>query len=559
VVNFLQASAALIDLSGRLRYLHRDALDIAANELAEHPVEYEQLIDLLAKYRATMGAIVMSEALLDPPPGNPERLVLLNAPLKLKILKLIAVSGAVELLPTLVALVKAAKQSPHVRLAAVETIRAIGLPQQQRGGDAEPPPAITPAQLYEQLLRIPGESFTAADKVTLEELKKWLDARMRKGIAEPRFRYGRIEVQPGDWLLMRNPSPYNSFTDLSPGLFTHVGIVTAETGKDGIRRMVIVDLPERGTTIPATNVETFLDRTLHYSFLRHEHPAVAAQLGQAAADCIGNASLFDLNFRTDRVAEMADKPLAGQPIHTYCAGFLLLCAQTTKLPRDEFFPLPERPAGERVVQNFKQLGLTFGDNFISPTGALFSPRFELVGRREPMYDPRREIEEAIFDHFAHRSHAVPLVESPDMLQALRTKMAEASKNNPLLAKALAATANVSENLDLVAAAKMGAVVEALDEIAYGNSAAYFNARLAITEGPLPAPVVGRTAEQVAMLAKLRTGEHAALAKRWDAQQLSARGLRIELVNDYIQHGKRQLDERFFQAALAPEEKASGKE
>jgi hypothetical protein len=42
---------------------------------------------------------------------------------------------------------------------------------------------------------------------------------------------------------MRNPSPYNLFTDLAPGLFTHVGVVAVETGSDGKRRMVVVDLP----------------------------------------------------------------------------------------------------------------------------------------------------------------------------------------------------------------------------------------------------------------------------------------------------------------------------
>ncbi len=49
-----------------------------------------------------------------------------------------------------------------------------------------------------------------------------------KGLTEETYRLGPFEVQPGDWLLMRNPSPYNLFTDLSPGLFTHVGVVTLE-------------------------------------------------------------------------------------------------------------------------------------------------------------------------------------------------------------------------------------------------------------------------------------------------------------------------------------------
>ena len=100
---------------------------------------------------------------------------------------------------------------------------------------------------------------------------------------------------------MRNPSPYNLFTDLSPGLFTHVGVVAAETGKDGIRRLVLVDLPERGTTMPATNVDAFVNRSLHYMFLRHPDPAVAKKMGDTAAAVIGAPTEFDLNFRTDHV------------------------------------------------------------------------------------------------------------------------------------------------------------------------------------------------------------------------------------------------------------------
>ncbi len=70
-----------------------------------------------------------------------------------------------------------------------------------------------------------------------------------------------------------------------------------------------------------------------------------------------------------------------------------------------------------------------------------------------MYDPRREVEEAVFDHFAIRCQTGTLIQSPDTTQAIRTKLAEASKENPLLAQALAATANVSANMDLVAGLK----------------------------------------------------------------------------------------------------------
>src|SRR3569833_3258014 len=104
-----------------------------------------------------------------------------------------------------------------------------------------------------------------------------------------------------------------------------------------------------------------------------------------------------------------------------------------------------------------------GDEFISPTGALFSGKLQLIGRREPMYDPAREIEEAMFNRFADQLIATELVPTPDLFDSLRLKDAEAAKHSTLLAQALAKSAGVSAEMDLVAAAKAAAVVETLDE------------------------------------------------------------------------------------------------
>jgi len=548
LINYLQATAELLDLSGRLRYLHRDGLEAAADLLAEHPAQYKRLIEVLEQYRSSIGAVVMAQALYDPlpedgiKPTSPET--------KLLVLRLIGKTTPTELLPDLVEVLKATRQPADVRMAAAEAILQVGLPQQIRSGTDQtlPKPAITPAQLYEQIQKIPVEQLSPAMQVARTKILATVTQRMKSGLVEPVYQYGGMTLRPGDWLLMRNPSPYNLFSELSPGLYSHVGVVAYEKGTDGIHRMVVLDMPERGTTIPAVNVEIFLQRTLNYAFLRHEDAKVADSLAQSALDCIGNACEFDLNFRTQRVADLAGKPLKGQKIHTYCAGLLLVCAQQTARPRSDFFPLSEMPPVGQAKDNFAQLGVTFGDDFISPTGILFSKKMQIVARREPMYDPRREIEEAIFDHFAIRTKTVPLVQSPDTLQALRTKLAESSKTNPLLAQALGAAANLPAEMDLVAAAKLGAVVETLDEIAFGNSAKYVNARLAIIEGPNPPVVPGRTPAQVAELAELRATTHRDLAQQWDAMQLPPRGLRIALVNYYINRGKQQLDERFFKAA-----------
>jgi hypothetical protein len=441
---------------------------------------------------------------------------------------------------------------PQVVLAAAEGIRRLGLPQdvrpEQKDDKALAAPAITAKQILDQLKKIDTRQLSAAERTRLSELSKWLTDRAAKGLESDTYRIGNFEVKPGDWLLMRNPSPYNLFTDLSPGLFTHVGVVAIENGSDGKRRMVIVDLPEKGTTMPATTVDAFLDRTLNYVFLRHPDPAVAQKMGETAASLIGNPTEFDLNFRTDRLNELTGKPLKNETIHTYCAGLLILCGQTTGLARNAFFPITETIAPGHTQENIAKLGLSLGDGFVSPTGALFSKELKIVGRSEPIYDPMREIEEAVFDHFAQDLETKDLQPSSDGFPQIRLKVAEASQTNPLLAKALAASAGVSEQMDLVSAAKAAAVVESLDSIAFGSSAEFQAARRAIIDGgeAMREGEKLKPEERDAIL-KYRS-RHADLASRWDRNMLSPRALRMELVDYYRDQGCRQLDDRFFSVA-----------
>jgi hypothetical protein len=488
--------------------------------------------------------------------GNPATSpnAMLSVAQKLKVIQLMATAGSIDSVSDLSALALDGITPPALVLAAAEAIRALGLPQDPRPGqdDSLPQPPITAAKLQERLAKIDPAAWKPTERSHVESLLAWLSQRNERGLEGNIYRLGQFEVQPGDWLLMRNPSPYNLFTDLSPGLFTHVGVVTIETGSDGRRRMVVVDLEERGTSIPATNVETFLRRTLHYVFLRHSDPTVARKMGDAAASIIGNPAEFDLNFRTDRIAALTGMPLTGQKIHTYCAGLLLLCAEQTSEPREMFFPITETTAAGHTTENMAKFGLSLGSGFVSPTGALFSPKLEIVGRSEPMYDPQREIEEAIYDHFAQLMEEKDLHPTADLFQALRLKMAEASKTSPLLANALAASANVSAQMDLASAAKTAAVIETLDEIAYDASREFDAAQRAIVDGPQaladdrPSSTGQRsqlTPDERAAIDKYRN-RHADLAARWNQRQLSPRGLRIDLVKYYIQQGCGQLDDRF---------------
>jgi hypothetical protein len=542
--NYLRTTSALIDLSGRLRYLLFDALNFAADEVAIDPLEYNRMLDLLVQYKSGIGANVVAVALIDPPASETDA-VAVSAVAKLKILNLIADTGQYELVPELARLIKDPRTQPRIILAAADAVRRLGISQEARPGQDPtlPAPAITARELLSVLGKLDRRRMTPGERQSCEELLAWLDEPAKSGLVGDTFRLGNMELRPGDWLLMRNPSPYNLFTELSPGLFTHVGVVAVEEGRDGQRRMVIVDMPERGPEMPATNVETFVQRTRNFVFLRHPDAEVARAMGQAAAATIGNVTEFDLNFRTDRILSLKGQPLRGKKVHTYCAGFLYLCALQTDRLRAEFFPIPEGPAGGYTQENLAKFGFTFGENFISPTGAFFSPALELVGRREPMYDPRREIEEAVFDHFATSLLDKQVTPSPDVFQVLRLKVAEYSKTSEALKRALASAVGVAEEMDLVAAAKAKALVETLDEVAFGASAEFLSARDAIMSGALP-PSERPTPEAQANVAKYRT-RHAELAKRWDAEKLSPRGLRVELVRYYTEQGKREIERRFF--------------
>ncbi|HVA46970.1 MAG TPA: hypothetical protein VNH11_11435 [Pirellulales bacterium] len=542
---YLAATSRLIDLSGRLRYLQVDAVNTAGPRLVARPGERLPLLDRFTRDKSSVGAFFAARFWIAP--DEQGRLPRVDRTTRDRVLQLAGQVDEPALLPLLVQSLIAPEASPEWTISLAEAIRRVGLPQEPWPDPLEtlPPPPITPSRLHEVLADMPVSALPGDLARRHAELIAWLETLMRDGLSEPSYRIGTFEVRPGDFLLMRNPSPYNQFTDLSPGLFTHVGVVTLARGRDGTNRMVLVDLPERGNRIPAANVETYVQRSLHYCFLRHPDPQVAAGLAQAAHDVIGNESLFDLNFRLQGILGLKGQPLSGKKIETYCAGLLLLCAFQTSAPREEFFPVREHPRGGNTLENLAKLGLSMDDDFISPTGALFSQKLTLVGRREPMYDPRREVEEGVFDHFAWLLANRTLVPSPDWFQSLRLKLAEAASGNSVLAEALAKAARVNAQTDLVSAAKAAAVIETLDEIAFGASGEFLDAWDFLHD--LPAEQLareGEPAEDVADAARLQS-RHAAVYQTFRAGRLSPRRLRMELVKYYTDSGKRELEQRFF--------------
>ena len=523
---WLRAKTALIELSGKLRYLQNDVVRTARGRLTDARSR-ERLADLFLQYRSTVGASQSIDDLFEFRTSSYQE----------KLLRLASVSGQTSLVPAIVDFVADANQPAPMRLFAAEIIRNLGVPQPPRPNPVEelPEPAVTPDRLHALVSALPESAFETQGLARRQALLEWLAERRERGVVGEAYRVGSFEVRPGDWLLMRNPSPYNLFTDLSPGLFTHVGMVAAETGADGIRRFVIVDVPERGDRVPAVNVEIYLERTLHFYLLRDADAKAAQAMGAAAAAVIDNPSKFDLNFRTDRVLALRHKPLDDVTVHTYCAGLLLLCALQTDVERAEYFPITERQAPGHTVENVAKMGLSLGEDFISPSGALFSRRLQVIGRREPMYDPKREVEESVFDRFAQLLEARPMQAEGSWYHDLRLRLAEASQGNPLLAQALAGAVGVSADLDLVAAAKAAAVVETLDEVALGAGRDFEAARAAVR---------GNSTTDARQYATLRA-RHADLIAALAQGRMSPRDVRLALVRYYVTSGNAELERRFF--------------
>ncbi|MCG8583421.1 MAG: hypothetical protein MI757_01755 [Pirellulales bacterium] len=540
--NFLRTVSKLNDLSARLRYMLFDIVSEAALEVETQPQSREDLIAVLSRRKSSIGADALSVWLAPDSEYKPD------IPTQYKLLQLFAAAREHDLIPVVANYVRNARV-PGAVIYAAEVLEHLGVPQEPRPGadDSLPRPPITAEELWAIVRRVDTRDLSESLRARHNALIKSLGEMKDKGVTGNTYRLGAFSVKPGDWLLMRNPSPYNLFTDLSPGLYTHVGVITDEVASDGLRRIVLVDLPERGTSIPATPIDTYVQRTLNYIVLRHPDPKVAKQMADAARSVIGNESQFDLNFRTERLTPLKGKPLKGKKIHTYCAGLLLLCGQQTAEPRETFFPIPEFPAGGLTVKNLAELGLTFGDKFISPTGALFSEKMTVVGRKPSTYSPQREIEESVFDHFATGLIDRRLNPTVDLYKQLRLKVAETAKGNPLLARALAMAVEVSEATDLVAAAKAAAVVETLDEVAYAASREFTAARDAITAGPLDELArEGWKRDEIEQVRKLRA-RHADLSRRWEAYEISPRGLRIALVQYYAKQGRDNIDKRFYRA------------
>ena len=336
---YLRIAYELIELSGRLRYSLHDAIDVASYLLDPHPAEFREMLALVARHRVQVAASTLAFVLLDP--AEESGAVPFSDEVRAQVIELCHVSRDPQVILYLAEFLRQPNTSAELVLASIEAIRHLGLPQVPHPDRAteEPPPATTATDLLDVLGPLEKVELDDSQASRMDELKRWLNQCVQLGNADTRYRWGSAELQAGDWLLMRNPSPYNRFTDLGTGLFTHVGVVAEEVDAQGIRRWVIVEVPERRARIPATNVDAYLQRTLHYAFLRHSDPGVAARMGKTAASVIGNECQFDLTFRTERVEGLKGRPLQGVPIHTYCAGLLLICADATGRPRSEFFPI----------------------------------------------------------------------------------------------------------------------------------------------------------------------------------------------------------------------------
>ncbi len=547
----LSVTVELIDLSGRLNYQLQQTIFFASHRFSRDNRQRAALVQRLTDDQSVIGTSLAAAMLIDPPTDS--QIVPATSAIKRQILRMLGLYGRPESLSWLLRFLES-NPDADMTLLACDAIVRLGIPQDalKDAGDDDQP-LITTAKLRDRIQAIPQANLSQSLRGHREVLANWLEQRAENGVSAQGYAFGKTILQPGDWVLFRNPSPYNRFSTLTPGIFTHVGIVTLHTDDDGFRRMVLVDLNERQTRIDGPNVESTLSLPLYYSVLRHSDPLVRSQMADAAAAMIGNEARFDLTFNTTRIDSLEDAKLSDQKIDTYCVGVLMLCTQKTGHPREAFFPIPEAVKTERMAKNLDRIGLQIGDGFRTPTGALFAKDMELVHFSEPMYDPGREIQQQIYDHFAARLNDSSLRPRQTIYQSLRIGVADLATNRPFLADALATAAGVDRETDLAAAARAVAVVESLDAIAQSNNRDFNLAYGRIMQGPKP-PTPAEQTEAERELAAEREQllkRHQQLADGLWQRKLSPAYLEDELQQFYIRRGKSELDRAFFPEVAPP--------
>ena len=130
-------------------------------------------------------------------------------------------------------------------------------------------------------------------------------------------------------------------------------------------------------------------------------------------------------------------------------------------------------------------------------------------------------------------------------QALRLNVAKATRGNRLLTRVLADAAGVNRNINLVAAAKLGAVVQTLDEIATAASSNYWDTRDAFRLDIIDELRDADNGKDQIHDVLDRRRRHADLFILWEAGVITPRQLRIELVDYYIAEGRDHLNDRLF--------------
>ncbi|QDV67699.1 hypothetical protein Poly24_14030 [Rosistilla carotiformis] len=541
---FLKTISAWVDFSGRLRFATREHTRQTVRRLPRRDVA--RLIGLAQQYQVGIVAPAIAFVLAQPPATS--KVQPFDHATRMQLVRLIQSTHEIDATASLYELLRWPHTPDALRLHLLNTLRTIGISQASLTDSNR----LTPAELLAELEQMKTQSLSVEDQQLRIELMPWLASLAEHGVQGATFRWGPVEIQAGDWVLQRNPSPYNRFTDLSPGLFTHVGIAAEVTDNAGIRRIVIVDLPETGTKIEADTADEFVSTSLHWVVLRHRDPKSAAAMGRVAAKLAGRTSEFDLTFNTALVHEqrgIVDRP--DDAVRTYCAGFLALCAQEAGVSWEQLFPLVERPINDRCGENLESLGLTMTE-FLSPSGPLFSPDLQIVGARPPMYAPDNQIREAVYDQFARRISEREFQMHETSAQRLRQQLAELSSDYSWVRAALAQVNDVSPAIDLVVAGRVATIVENLDAIADTQAEAFSDAMTLVTAQGVPAKAPPEEAARLTeVLANLKS-DHPQWFADAAAGKLSNRQLQQLLTRFYSEQGQVSVDAMFFPESPSPQ-------
>ena len=510
--NAFTVMVGLEDLLSRLMLLERDAAGVLGDDLADAPESLLALTELFIAKKSSAAALEMAFNLVDPMPhrdeiprsvsqATPQDPITTETVLRRRLIDLVRISGQTNLLEELALLTEADGVDPLARLLAARCIEQFGVPQLARlTQPVEVPQSTVTARRIATAIERVRPSLPPSLQTDASSLALRLQSKAVQGAAPSEtMRVMGIHFQRGDWILLREATPFTVASSLHPQCYHRIALVAHEAGTDGLGRLVVIDHTNNRLGVQVSSLDNWIafvqEHTIAWCVLRPVDALLSQMIEQSA---------LSLAVVRSSARESNERSSVFQDRSCFSSGLAVTrsALAATGVNPAIFFPLQESSPEGILGDNLKRLGVDLPDSFCSPTGLLLSKACIPIAMKIQAFDSRCGIRSAVFEYF-DRSLCTRVVDSLSEHSGSKT------------------------------------ITLFLNEVADRAVAAFDTAILAIVESDDPdaAPPTDAQSES------LRLYSH--LVEQWGQQQLSLAQLREEVSQHVVADAIRTLDRKFF--------------